>query len=1094
MEAVLVSFLDRQLKVNSTEDAREIVQKISSTPLVEALELRGNTVGLEGGTAIASALETHPELKRALWSDMFTGKLKTEIPPILKTLCRAMMVANVQLVELDLSDNAFGPIGAEGIQEFLRSPSAFSLEHLKLNNCGLGAGGETIAQCLIDCHRSAREEGREFRLKTFVAGRNRLENPRAIALANAFETLKSLEEIEMYQDGINPDGIIALSAGILKNPNLRILNLSDNTFTSKGAKTFAKTLQHLSKLEVINFSDCLCRDSGSKAIIQHLSSVTHPNLREINLDGCEISADGAEALIGLMRERLPSVRLTLSTNAFGSRFEDLEAIAATHGRIEFGDIDDDEGTADEMEEDEGDEIGAGDGVSEEEILPELTEGKLVSFLDRQLKVNSVEDAREIVQKIRNTSLIEALEMRGNTVGLDGGTAIASALETHPELKRALWSDMFTGKLKTEIPPILKTLCRAMMVANVQLVELDLSDNAFGPIGAEGIQEFLRSPSAFSLEHLKLNNCGLGAGGETIAQCLIDCHRSAREEGREFRLKTFVAGRNRLENPRAIALANAFETLKSLEEIEMYQDGINPDGIIALSAGILKNPNLRILNLSDNTFTSKGAKAFAKTLQHLSKLEVINFSDCLCRDFGSKAIIQHLSSVTHPNLREINLDGCEISADGAEALIGLMRERLPSVRLTLSTNAFGSRFEDLEAIGATHGKIEFGDIDDDEGSADEMEEDEGGEMGDGDGVSEEEILPEPSEGKLVSFLDRQLKVNSADDAREIVQKIRNTPLIEALELRGNTVGLKGGTAIASALETHPELKRALWSDMFTGKLKTEIPPILKTLCRAMMVANVQLVELDLSDNAFGPIGAEGIQEFLRSPSAFSLEHLKLNNCGLGAGGETIAQCLIDCHRSAREEGREFRLKTFVAGRNRLENPRAIALANAFETLKSLEEIEMYQDGINPDGIIALSAGILKNPNLRILNLSDNTFTSKGAKAFAKTLQHLNKLEVINFSDCLCRDSGSKAIIQHLSSVTHPNLREINLDGCEISADGAEALIGLMRERLPSVCLTLSTNAFGSRFEDLEAIGATHGKIEFGDIDDDEGTGDEEEYDG
>lgn len=71
-------------------------------------------------------------------------------------MCSAMMRANCQIVELDLSDNAFGPIGAEGtvtfswcfhefllgISDFLKSSSAFSLEVLKLNNNGLGAGGK----------------------------------------------------------------------------------------------------------------------------------------------------------------------------------------------------------------------------------------------------------------------------------------------------------------------------------------------------------------------------------------------------------------------------------------------------------------------------------------------------------------------------------------------------------------------------------------------------------------------------------------------------------------------------------------------------------------------------------------------------------------------------------------------------------------------------------------------------------------------------------------------------------------------------------------------------------------------------------------
>lgn len=53
-----------------------------------------------------------------------------------------MINCGTRLTELDLSDNAFGPIGAESIETFLESPAAYSLQVLKLNNNGLGAGGK----------------------------------------------------------------------------------------------------------------------------------------------------------------------------------------------------------------------------------------------------------------------------------------------------------------------------------------------------------------------------------------------------------------------------------------------------------------------------------------------------------------------------------------------------------------------------------------------------------------------------------------------------------------------------------------------------------------------------------------------------------------------------------------------------------------------------------------------------------------------------------------------------------------------------------------------------------------------------------------
>ena len=77
----------------------------------------------------------------ALWKDMFTGRLRSEIPPSLRSLSSAMIIANTQLIELDLSDNAFGPDGAEAIRSLLTSPVAYTIQTLKFQNNGLGGGG-----------------------------------------------------------------------------------------------------------------------------------------------------------------------------------------------------------------------------------------------------------------------------------------------------------------------------------------------------------------------------------------------------------------------------------------------------------------------------------------------------------------------------------------------------------------------------------------------------------------------------------------------------------------------------------------------------------------------------------------------------------------------------------------------------------------------------------------------------------------------------------------------------------------------------------------------------------------------------------------
>merc|ERR1712088_922596 len=99
--------------------------------------------------------------------------------------------------------------------------------------------------------------------------------------------------------------------------------------------------------------------------------------------------------------------------------------------------------------------------------------------------------------------------------------------------------------------------------------------------------------------------------------------------------------------------------------------------------------------------------------------------------------------------------------------------------------------------------------------------------------------------------------------------------------------------------------------------------------------------------------------------------------------------------------QLALQVFVLGRSRQENEGAIALAEAFAS----------------------------NPNLRILNMNDNTFTEKGAKALADALPKLQKLEVLNLGDCLLKTEGARHIAYALKE-NHTNLKELYMDSNEI----------------------------------------------------------------
>lgn len=86
--------------------------------------------------------------------------------------------------------------------------------------------------------------------------------------------------------------------------------------------------------------------------------------------------------------------------------------------------------------------------------------------------------------------------------------------------------------------------------------------------------------------------------------------------------------------------------------------------------------------------------------------------------------------------------------------------------------------------------------------------------------------------------------------------------------------------------------------------------------------------------------------------------------------------------------------------------------------------MPQNGIYHPGIAALSQALTKNPNLKILNLNDNTLTEKGATSIANVLPHLQKLKSLNLGDCLLRTGGATVLANALAD-QHLDLEVSNI---------------------------------------------------------------------
>lgn len=112
--------------------------------------------------------------------------------------------------------------------------------------------------------------------------------------------------------------------------------------------------------------------------------------------------------------------------------------------------------------------------------------------------------------------------------------------------------------------------------------------------------------------------------------------------------------------------------------------------------------------------------------------------------------------------------------------------------------------------------------------------------------------------------------------------------------------------------------------------------------------------------------------------------------------------------------------------------------------SLEEVHMPQNGINYAGVMALASAMRHNPELRVLNFNDNTFTKRGTLAMAQVrpvilqIIHTNKVDIASVFDSVL----SPQALRHLR-----NVQAINFGDCLVRCEGAIALAAVLREGLP-----------------------------------------------
>ena len=325
-----------------------------------------------------------------------------------------------------------------------------------------------------------------------------------------------------------------------------------------------------------------------------------------------------------------------------------------------------------------------------------TSDSVFSLKGQSLKCDSGDAIDPHLKPLIADQDVEVVIFGGNTFGVGACEQIGIVLKDKAKLKEADLADIFTGRLISEIPQSLGSLCNSLL--NLQnLTIVDLSDNAFGGRCVDVMVPFLSSH--LPLEELRLANNGLGPAGATvIADALHQLGVKSQEAGQTSRLRKIVCGRNRCENGSTKAWGRAFQVHPELIEVRLFQNDIRNNGWDPIMAGLSHCSKLQVLDMWDNTATEKGSKAVANALPHLSALRELNLGDCLLKPRGGAMIARALKLGNNPQLEHLKLSGSEID----EEVVGLLVDYVKKFGSKLKKVELNDNYGDADAAGELSG--------------------------------------------------------------------------------------------------------------------------------------------------------------------------------------------------------------------------------------------------------------------------------------------------------------------------------------------------------------------------------------------------------
>lgn len=295
-------------------------------------------------------------------------------------------------------------------------------------------------------------------------------------------------------------------------------------------------------------------------------------------------------------------------------------------------------------------------------------------------------------------------------------------------------------------------------------------------------------------------------------------------------------------------------------------------------------------------------------------------------------------------------------------------------------------------------------------------------------------------------DNVVKLDTPEQILPYVIAIKNLPLLEEISFSGASIGIWAAYSLAEALRTRTKLRRADFSNCFSGRKKPEIAPAVDALVSAFLELPA-LESINFADNAFGPEVEWPLLRLVRDHAP--LQELNINNLGLGPEtGVSVAKALVTLAKTKVDAGAPP-LRVLLSNRNRYvqnDDEPLVGMtewAAAFAAHPQLRTVHLANNGIRREGMdLFVKDGLSRLHAIEELDLQDNIITSRGSthKALAEAAAGWPSLRVLNLNDSVLGSRGAALLIAALAAVQPSRLEVLKMVGNNMNKANTMALAG------------------------------------------------------